>query len=40
VKSNGNVENSSHSTIGYARGVKKEWTAVAFFFFEFFEIEN
>jgi hypothetical protein len=28
----GVVENASRSTIGYARGVKREWAAVAFFF--------
>ncbi|MGZ3921441.1 MAG: 5-fold beta-flower protein, partial [Bacteroidia bacterium] len=35
VKSDGTVENSSHSTIGHASGVKKEWAAVVFFFFKF-----
>jgi len=34
VKSDGTVENSSHSTIGRASGAKKEWAAVAFFFFK------
>ncbi|CAN5353477.1 hypothetical protein BH09BAC1_BH09BAC1_07580 [soil metagenome] len=34
VKSDGTVENSSHSTIGKVSGVKKEWVAVAFFFFK------
>jgi len=29
------VENSSHSTIGHAGSVKKEWAAVVFFFFRF-----
>jgi len=29
------VENSSHSTIGYARDVKREWAAVVYFFFTF-----
>jgi len=29
------VENASHSTIGHASGVKKEWAAVVFFFFKF-----
>ncbi len=34
VKSDGTVENSSHSTIGKVSGVKREWVAVAFFFFK------
>lgn len=34
IKDNGTVENGSHSTIGYASGIKKEWAAVAFFFFK------
>lgn len=34
VKSDGTVENSSRSTIGKVPGVKKEWVAVAFFFFK------
>jgi hypothetical protein len=35
IKDNGTVQNSRYSTIGYARGVKKEWAAVVFFFFKF-----
>lgn len=35
IKDNGTVQNSSRSTIGYAQGVKKEWAAVNYFFFEF-----
>jgi hypothetical protein len=33
VNSNGTVENSSRSTIGYAEGVKMEHAAAFFFFF-------
>jgi len=29
------VENGAHSIIGYAKGVKKEWIAVVFFFIKF-----
>jgi hypothetical protein len=35
IKSNGTVEDSHGSTIGRAPGVKREWVAVAFFFFKF-----
>ena len=35
IKDDGTVQNSSRSTIGYAKDVKKEWAAVAFFFFSF-----
>lgn len=35
IKDDGTVQNSSYSTIGHAKGVRKEWAAVAFFFFRF-----
>jgi hypothetical protein len=35
IKDDEIVQNNSYMTIGYARGVKKEWAAVAFFFFRF-----
>ncbi|WP_410493409.1 5-fold beta-flower protein [Chryseobacterium sp. StRB126] len=34
IKDDGTVENSSLSTIGYAKGIKKEWAAVVYFFFK------
>jgi len=35
VESDGTVRDRSNAQIGSARGVKKEWAAVAFFFFNF-----
>jgi hypothetical protein len=35
VRSDGTVEDSHGSTIGHASGIKREWVAVAFFFFRF-----
>lgn len=35
IQDDGTVQNNSYMTIGYARGVKKESAAVAFFFFAF-----
>jgi hypothetical protein len=35
VKEDGTVQDRGFSTIGYARGVKREWAAVLFFFFKF-----
>lgn len=35
VKKDGTVQNGSYSTIGHASGVKKEWAAIVFFFFDF-----
>jgi len=28
------VQDNRYSTIGYAKGVKKEWAAITFFFFK------
>jgi hypothetical protein len=36
IESDGTVRNSSNSCIGYAKGVKKEWAAI-YFFFNFFK---
>ncbi len=36
VENDGTVRNSSNSCIGYAKGVKKEWAAI-YFFFNFFK---
>ncbi|MDO4790353.1 MAG: hypothetical protein Q3998_05250 [Porphyromonas sp.] len=35
IESDGTVRNSNNASIGRASGVKKEWAAVAFFFFSF-----
>ncbi len=35
IKDDGTVQNRSHSKIGHADGIKKEWAAVAYFFFKF-----
>jgi hypothetical protein len=34
IKENGTVQNQNYATLGYAKGVPKEWAAVLFFFFE------
>lgn len=34
IESDGTVRNKNNSSIGRASGVKKEWAAVAFFFFD------
>ena len=34
IESDGTVRNRNNSSIGRASGVKKEWAAVAFFFFD------
>ena len=35
IKENGTVQDQSYKTIGYANGIKKEWAAVYYFFFQF-----
>src|SRR5450755_3839863 len=35
IKSDGTIEDSHGSTIGHANSIKREWVAVAFFFFKF-----
>lgn len=34
IDSNGKVQDNSYKTLGYASGVKREWVAVVFFFFQ------
>ena len=33
LKSDGTVQDNNYKTIGYARGVRKDWVAVLYFFF-------